>query len=140
MKRYSKIIMVMITLATLGLLVPIGPANAAVTVDITVPPLVTPNVNFTVNVTVSNDSTTDTVAFNKVAALYLLEQLQYKGPYEVYTTAQTIPPGGNVSFSFPFRISYGRGNIVPLGVVLFNNKYDFNNAVGLNFVGVSVAK
>jgi hypothetical protein len=126
--------------ATLGLLMQIGLAFAAVTVDMTVPSVVTSGVAFTVNVTVSNDSTTDSITFNKVAAVYMLMDMKYKGPYEVFTGTRTVGPGLSTSFSFPFTISYTRGVIVPVALLLFNNTYDFNNAIGYGAVGVSVAK
>jgi hypothetical protein len=140
MKHAGKSIMTVIILVTLGMFVQIVPASAAVTLDISVPDLVTSGVPFTVSVTVTNDSTTDTVTFNKVAAVYVLMDLRYKGPYEVNTTSRTLQPGGSTTFSFPFAINYTKGCIVPLAVLLCNNKYEYNNAIGINAIGVSVAK
>jgi uncharacterized protein YfaS (alpha-2-macroglobulin family) len=138
MKHVSKSIMIVVILITLGLFAQISPVSAAVTLDLSVPNIVNPGVQFTVSVTVKNDSTTDTVTFNKVAAVYLLGDLKYKGPYEVDTTTRTLTPGNSTTFTFDFTIHYTSRCIVPLAVSLFNNKYDFNNAIGLNAIGVSV--
>ena len=140
MKHAGKKIMTWIILVTLGIFVQIGPASAAVTLDISVPDVVTPGPAFTVTVIATNDSATDTVTFNKVAAVYLIGDMKYKGPYEVYTTQRTIPPGTSTQFTFQFAIQYTRGCIVPLGISLFNNKYDYNNAIAFNVIGVNVTK
>jgi hypothetical protein len=140
MKHFGKSIMTVVILITLGLFAQIGPASAAVTLDISVPDIVSAGVPFTVSVTVKNDSTTDTVTWNKVAAVYVLGDLKYKGPFEVNTTLVTLPPGNSTQFTFPFTISYTKGCIVPLVVTLFNNKYDYGNAIGLNVIGVSLNK
>ena len=140
MKSAGKSIMSVIILVTLGMLVQIGPASAAVTLDISVPNIVTSGVPFTVSVTATNDSTDTAVTFNKVAAVYILGDLKYKGPFEVDTTTRTLQPGASTTFSFPFGVSFTSGCIVPMAVLLFNNKYDFNNAIGYNLIGVSVAK
>lgn len=140
MKHAGKSIMTVIILVTLGMFVQIGLASAAVTLDISVPNVVTVGAKFTVSVTATNDSTTDTVTFNKVAAVYILGDLKYKGPFEVDTTPRSIGPGASTTFTFPFTINFTNGVIVPVGVLLCNNKYDFNNAISFNVIGVSVAK
>ena len=140
MKHVGKSIMTAILLVTLGMFVQIGLASAAVTLDISVPNLVTSGVSFTVSVTATNDSTTDSVTFNKVAAVYMLQDMKYKGPYQVDSTTRTLSPGGSTTFTFPFTVSYTRGCIVPVAVLLFNNKYDFNNVISYGAIGVNIAK
>jgi hypothetical protein len=138
MKHLAKTLITLVIVISLGMLAHICPANAAVTLDISVPDQVTWGAQFTVSVTVNNDSTTDTVTFDKVAALYVLGDLKFKGPYQVATGLRTVGPGSSTTFTFPFSIRYTRGCIVPVVVTLFKTKYDYNNAVGLNAIGVNV--
>jgi hypothetical protein len=140
MRHFGKSVMIVVMMITLGVLAQIGPVSAAVTVDLTVQDSVTAGVAFTVSVKVTNDSTTDTVTWNKVAAVYLLSDLKYKGPFQVDNTTRTLGPGLSTTFTFPFTINYTRGCIVPLAVTLFNNKYDFGNAIALNAIGVNINK
>jgi len=140
MKHIGRSIIIVVILVTLGMLTQIAPVSAAVTVDLSVPDSVNPGASFTVSVKVTNDSTTDTVVWNKVAAVYLLGDLKYKGPFQVNNTAQTLGPLASVTFTFPFAIHYTSGCIVPLAVSLFNNKYDFGNAIAINAIGVNLNK
>jgi uncharacterized protein YfaS (alpha-2-macroglobulin family) len=139
MKNYSKIAMIVAIFAALGVLVQIAPASAAVNVTITVPDVVAPCATFTVSVKVENTSDTDTITFNKVAAVYVLPDVKYKGPYQVDNQTRQVGPGASTTFSFPFAIRYTQGSIVPLAVALFKDAYTLTGAIGLNVVGVNVS-
>lgn len=139
MKYFSKTIIIAIMLATLAGCSQIGQASAAVNVTLTVPDVVAPGATFNVSVKVENTSDTDTITFNKVAAVYLLPDLKYKGPYQVNTQSRQVGPKGTVTFSFSLSIGYSQGCIVPLAVVLFKDSYSLTGAIGYGAVGVNIS-
>jgi hypothetical protein len=112
-------------------------ASAAVDLAFTLPSSVDAGAAFDITVTVYNN-TSDTLNFNKAAAGYLLDDMKIKGPYEVYNGAHSLAPGASTSFTFSFRILYGSGTIVPVGVFLAQDSYQGQNMKAAGAFGIKV--
>lgn len=139
MKISFKAAVLMLLIATLGMLAPSGVTEAAqVQIAVTVPSTVSSGAAFTVTVQVTNKKTTS-ITFNKVAAGYVLPDLKIKGPYEVSTTSRTVAANSTSTFTFPFSINYTKGAVIPLTVMIVNNAYNKDGILAGDIVGVNIS-
>ena len=135
------IISTIVCAALLGIILVDGAKADGPPLEVSVKPPVAVNFAQPFNISVSvRNKTSNPVTINKVAVGlgYTQQLLKFRGPYEVTISPQNVPARGTISFSVPFRIIDGNGQVVALTVILSSGSYDQEGLLGAGLGGVKV--
>ena len=135
------IISTIVCAALLGIILVGGAKADGAPLEVSIKPPVSVNLAQPFNIAVSvRNKTGSAVTINKVAVAlgFTLTLLKFRGPYEVTISPQNVPANGTASFSVPFKITDGTGQIVALTVILSSGTYDQGGILGAGLAGVKV--
>jgi hypothetical protein len=135
------IISTIICAALLGIFLVDGAQADGAPLEVNVKPPAVVNFAQPFNLSISVKNKTNTpVTINKVAVGlgYTQQLLKFRGPYELPISPQNVPAFGTISFSVPFRITDGSGQIVALTVILSSGTYDQGGILGAGLGGAKV--
>ena len=135
------IITTIVCAALLGNILVEGAKADGAPLEVRVKPPVAVNFAQPFNITISvSNKTNSLVTINKVAVGlgYTQQLLKFRGPYEVTFSPQNVPAYGTISFSVPFKILDGTGQVVALTVILSSGTYDQEGILGAGLAGLKV--